>query len=61
MPTGYTVSPWACADRLWFDTANHQKNFYFGHLIDAMDSLLTSGTPDADISRTPRKISDRVY
>lgn len=46
---------------LWFDKKNCNEEFYFGDIIDSIDSCITSFRPTSDISRTPRPLSDRVH
>ncbi|XP_074098714.1 uncharacterized protein LOC141527241 [Cotesia typhae] len=47
--------------KLWFDSQYHDKPFYLGNVINDIDFFITSIRPSSDISRTPRKISDRLH
>lgn len=47
--------------KLWFKSQNSGHAFYFGHLLRDLDRILTSFKPSLDISRTPRKMSERTY
>lgn len=46
---------------IWFDPKNKEKDFYFIHLLSSIDDFLTSIKPSLDISRTPRKLSERKH
>lgn len=47
--------------KLWFDPSYHHENFYMGRNIQLVDDLLTALKPTREISRTPRKMSDRKH
>ncbi|CAG5085146.1 Protein of unknown function [Cotesia congregata] len=47
--------------KLWFDPQYHAKSFYLGRVINDIDYFITSIKPSLDITRTPRKISDRLH
>lgn len=46
---------------LWFASINKDREYYFGSFLDEIDELLLSYSPTIEISRTPRKMSDRVH
>lgn len=46
---------------LWFDSVNCKEIFYFGQLIDSIDSVLLSFSPTSEFSRTPRPLKDPVH
>ncbi|CAG5103371.1 Protein of unknown function [Cotesia congregata] len=46
---------------LWFSSSNKDQKYYFGSYLNNIDKLLLSYTPTIEISRTPRKMSDRVH
>ncbi|CAG5102892.1 Protein of unknown function [Cotesia congregata] len=43
---------------LWFDSKNHDKEFYFNAFLPEIDDYLMTIKPSKDISRTPRKMSE---
>lgn len=45
---------------LWFDSSNHQQNFYIGTMIKQVDRRLCSITPPTYASRKPRSLTDRA-
>lgn len=45
----------------WFDSANHEKNWYLGLKIPEFNSKLLQIKPPREITRTPRSITDRKY
>lgn len=47
--------------KLWFDNSYAEKDFYLGSNIEAIDKILLTFTLSMDVSRTPRKMSDRVH
>lgn len=48
--------------KLWFDSMYHEKEYYLGNDVKAIDEVLLSFKPSMDISRTPRKMSkDRLH
>lgn len=47
--------------KLSFESSNHLEEFYCGRELRTVDDLLLSFKPTLDVSRTPRKISDRSY
>lgn len=47
---------------LWFSKSNHAEKFYLGEKVEKLlDSLLESIKPISEISRTPRKMSERQH
>lgn len=47
--------------KLWLDSQYHEKPYYLGAVINDIDHFLTSIKPSLDISRTPRKLSERLH
>ncbi|CAG5101558.1 Protein of unknown function, partial [Cotesia congregata] len=47
--------------KLWFNSEYHDKPFYLGSKIKDIDAFIMSIKPSLDVSRTPRKISDRAH
>lgn len=47
--------------RLWFDTKNHEEDFYLGNYIDDVDAILLLFKPTMDVSRATREMSDRAH
>lgn len=46
---------------LWFDSLNHAESFYHGKMLTKIDNYLTSFKPTLNISRIPRKMSNRIH
>lgn len=45
---------------LWFDSSNHQQNYYIGTAIGQVDKRLCSITPPTYVSRKLRSLTDRA-
>lgn len=47
--------------KLWFDPQYRESPFYLGTVIKDIDTFLISIKPSLNISRTPRKVSERLH
>ncbi|XP_029176946.1 uncharacterized protein LOC114945028 [Nylanderia fulva] len=43
----------------WFNSSNHEKNWYIGNKVDLIDEKLLQIKPPCEITRTPRSINER--
>nr|XP_023701086.1 uncharacterized protein LOC111861049 isoform X1 [Paramormyrops kingsleyae]XP_023701087.1 uncharacterized protein LOC111861049 isoform X1 [Paramormyrops kingsleyae]XP_023701088.1 uncharacterized protein LOC111861049 isoform X1 [Paramormyrops kingsleyae]XP_023701089.1 uncharacterized protein LOC111861049 isoform X1 [Paramormyrops kingsleyae] len=46
---------------LWFDSCNHEKEWYIGTKTDVVDKQLTAIQPPVEVTRTPRSVQDRKF
>lgn len=47
--------------KLWFDSRNHDKEWYLGAKSDRIDKELIAIQPPVEITRVPRSVADRKY
>lgn len=66
---GFVVDNLHCVDlgvarqlgHLWFDSANHQQQWYLGRHIQHIDARLKEIMPPNEVTRVPRSISQRAF
>ncbi|XP_044594889.1 uncharacterized protein LOC123272257 [Cotesia glomerata] len=46
---------------LWFDSTNSGEAFYFGNVLDEVDSWILSLSPTSDFSRIPKGLKERGH
>ena len=46
---------------LWFNSSNHQEDFYLGRQVDIVDARLKAICPPSEVTRAPRSIKDRKH
>lgn len=46
---------------LWFDSSNHNEEWYIGGSMEEMDRRMTSFHPPTEVTRTPHPVSDHSH
>lgn len=46
---------------LWFDSTNHETEFYLGKKVEELDERLAAISPPSEITRAPRSVKERKF